>query len=286
MLVESKRYTRRDKEAWDRLERIDALTCRTDPYHRRVARAKKELAAFARQHIDDCYAGASWGKDSTVLMHLVAVSGLRIPCCYVKVLPLANPDCVKVRDVFLAKHDIDYHEIVLEATRKEDGFLSGGETLRRGFKMAAKRWGKHRITGIRSAESNDRARRQAMWGASSILSCAPITYWLTSDVWAYLYEHGLPVHPTYACSLGGFLDRDQLRVAGLKWEGEEEGMRPIRGGMRRVSHEQQYYREEIKHIAMLRNEWLRTHAHDEPGIKGGGTSAGGTASGAAGGQRP
>lgn len=43
----------------------------------------------------------------------------------------------------------------------------------------------------------------------------PILHWPTWAVFAYLYDHDLPVHPSYAMTMGGRLDRERLRVDGL-----------------------------------------------------------------------
>ena len=65
-----------------------------------------------------------------------------------------------------------------------------------------------------------------------------------ADVFAYLSLHSLPVHPTYAMSLGGRLPRDRLRVSSLTLR---HGV-----GMGRVEIEERYYGWRIREIdAML-----------------------------------
>ena len=49
---------------------------------------------------------------------------------------------------------------------------------------------------------------EACWG----LSCQPNGHWSARDVFAYLNAHDLPVHPAYAMTFGGALDRGRLRV--------------------------------------------------------------------------
>ncbi len=79
--------------------------------------------------------------------------------------------------------------------------------------------------------------RMSIHGISSLRTCAPIGWWTGGDVYAYLHQHGLPVHPAYACTMGGELDRDRVRVASLG------GTRGTEFGRRQW--EWAYYRDEI-----------------------------------------
>ena len=94
-----------------------------------------------------------------------------------------------------------------------------------------------RITGVRAAESQVRALSAATHGVSTETSCRPILRWSTSDVFAYLALHDLPVHPAYAQSMGGLWDREHLRVAPL---GGHEG-----SGHGRAEWEQALLRGEV-----------------------------------------
>lgn len=169
---------------------------------------------------------------------LIAASGLRIPLVWVRVEPKLNPDCLLVRDAFLARHPhVEYREIVVHCARKENGTWDAKGTLERGFERAAEAFGDRHISGIRSQESAHRKLREARHGVMTERTCAPITRWSGVDVFAYLHRANLPVHPAYACSYGGALERDRIRVAHL-------------GGSRGTGHgrrewEWAYYREEV-----------------------------------------
>lgn len=77
-------------------------------------------------------------------------------------------------------------------------------------------------------------------GTTTRYTCAPLTRWTGDDVFAYLARGDLPVHPTYACTMGGKLDRRRLRVATLGgW----------RGGPDRRAHEMLYYSEEMRALS-------------------------------------
>lgn len=81
MLISSPRHSAADREAWDRRERDDALRARITDWAPLVNRALSEIHLFRAD--GECYAGVSWGKDSTVLADLVcrynAKAGADIP---------------------------------------------------------------------------------------------------------------------------------------------------------------------------------------------------------------
>jgi len=56
------------------------------------------------------YLSLSWGKDSTLLMHLVLQQKKDIPCVYIN-SGYALPDAYEYRDMMLNKYDINYIEI-------------------------------------------------------------------------------------------------------------------------------------------------------------------------------
>lgn len=208
MLIESTRHTAEDLTWWDQCERADAVHARSATMRRRIDEAARAVAAFAAG--GPCYAGVSWGKDSVVLAHLVALHAPHVPLVWVRVEPISNPDCVIVRDAFLAAHAVTYDEIETRC----DG-PRPRRVLESGFAAAVKRYGPRRLSGIRGAESGSRSMRMRTHGVATERTCAPIGWWSTAEVFAYLYMHGLPVHPAYACTRGGLFDRERLRVASI-----------------------------------------------------------------------
>jgi phosphoadenosine phosphosulfate reductase len=225
-----------DLAAWEHHERMDAAWSSTQAFARRVARAKAAALSCAAK--GNCYAGTSWGKDSTVLAHLLV--GTATPIVWVRVEPLFNPDCLIVRDEFLRQHDINYHEVTVTATRGPDRHWLGTGRLEEGFSEAARRFGTRYLSGIRGAESGPRKQRMKFYGIESKNTCAPIGYWQGMDVFAYLYANGLPVHPAYACTMRGAYERERLRVATLGGDrGTEHGRR---------AWEYTYYPEEMRAI--------------------------------------
>lgn len=202
-----------DLAAWECLERDDAVWARTPTFHERCAEALVEIERFARA--GPCYAAISWGKDSTVLAHLLWTlreeRNLPIPLVWNRNEHI-HPWTGLVRDEFLDRWwgEEDYWEV--------EHVRMGGETLDqwywRGWRAVVRQFGPRWIGGLRAEESSIRARRIDL-GLSLERSCQPLGRWVAGDIFAYLYAFDLPVHPVYACSCGGSLDRGRLRVAGL-----------------------------------------------------------------------
>ena len=214
MLLASQRYNSADAARWTSLERADEVYASTFRFRRHVNRAESWLRGFVAEG-RSAYAGVSWGKDSTVLADMVARVAPALPLVWVRVEPIANPDCVLVRDAFLALHrGARYEEIVVECTRDTGGWHATG-TLERGFAEAARRHGAAHVSGVRAEESGARKRRMMASGEATATTCAPIGWWKAEDVFAYLFARGLPVHPAYACGISGPWTRERIRVASL-----------------------------------------------------------------------
>lgn len=239
MLVESPRLTTADYDAWKRLEHYDDVLSQDPRFSVMASQARQVITTFADQ--GSCYASTSWGKDSTVLAHLVATTETNIPLVWVRVHRWENPDCELVRNIFLDQypHMQDrYHEITVEASAQrwwddDTNESPSRRTSRGGFDEAARRFGSRHISGVRSEESRVRRIAMGRWGEAGPHACRPIGRWDATHVFAYLHRHDLPVHPAYAMSIGGTLDRRWLRVSSLGG---------IRGADRgRAEWEQRYY---------------------------------------------
>lgn len=218
MLIDSPRLTAADRAAWERLARYDQKLAATLPLDAMADRARQVIRDFAAA--GPCYASTSWGKDSTVIAHLVATCGVRIPLVWVRVQRWENPDCAAVRDAFLARFPhVDYHEYEVEAGAPRWWETSDapppGRTARGGFTLAERDHGRRHISGVRAEESRVRRIAQARWGDAGPAAARPIGRWTAVDVFAYLTRHDLPIHPAYAMSHGGRLDRRWLRVASI-----------------------------------------------------------------------
>lgn len=242
MLIPSPRHKPEDLELWAELEAADAIHGKRPALRRRFERSLESVLAFAAQ--GPCYASVSWGKDSVVLAHLVAVAELPVPLVHLRVTPTENPHTSDVRDAFLGRYpNVEYVELVKESRHL---YASPAE------RMAAKKLsfaqpfrdagfgGWRYLSGVRASESGARKIRMRIWGECSRETCAPLGWWTNADVFGYLAATGLPAHPNYAMLGGGRWSRDRLRVSELAGEfGREWG---------RLEWEQEYYGDILREL--------------------------------------
>nr|WP_243863905.1 hypothetical protein [Brooklawnia cerclae] len=219
-MIDSPRFKPQDLAAWKKLERYDAAFSALPSWAGREERARKTIRDFASA--GGCYASTSWGKDSTCVAFLVATSGVRLPLVYVRMRAWESPECLQVRDAFLARYGdaVDYHEYVVDggirwwqtaeasALKRRSGSHVGGQ-----FSEPEGEFGARHITGIRAEESDIRDLVVRRWGEAGPNACRPIARWTAIDVFAFLHRHDLPIHPAYAMSFGGLMDRRWLRVS-------------------------------------------------------------------------
>ncbi len=224
MLVDSPRLTPADRARWAELEHYDDALSGDPVLGRLEARAVAEIDRFAAW--GDCFAGISWGKDSVIIAHLVALSGVAVPLVWARADRAENPECERVRDAFLAVHpDVRYEEHVYQwrvPLRGDPDWRAdqpGQDAL---AETLDGRYGGRRITGIRAAESGGRRMSAKAHGIATAVSCRPILHWTDQQVFAYLHREDLPVHPAYAMSGGGTWDRGRLRVHALRTEVGDE----------------------------------------------------------------
>lgn len=223
-LMPSHRHTREDLEAWERLARYDQALAADPRLDRLADRARAVIVGFA--NAGPCYCSTSWGRDSVVVAHLVATSGVadRVPLAYASCADVPGrveqPDSPAVRDAFLARFPgMVYRE------------------WRRGLGSLHEATGTDRyVSGVRGSESGQRRAAMRIHGEATGRTCRPIGWWSSLDVWAYLARHDLPVHAAYAMSLGGRLERDRIRVHSI---GGEDG-----SSFGRIEWEDRYYPEE------------------------------------------
>lgn len=242
--------------AWEERNQFDRMLADSPVLARKEDRAIRAIHEFFSDDISG-YAGVSWGKDSVVTAHLLwRAMGPDVPIVWVKVWPVLNPDCIDVRDEFLDRVDARYEEVEIhwcEDMRmvwrdhgwQDQSKIDGNfRTSSRGFDRASDLFGDRHVSGVRADESGVRKIAMNRWGESTARTCRPIGWWSAVDVFAYLEKHDLPVHPAYAMSDGGILERKNLRVSAL---GGERGT-----VFQRRVWEWKYYRDRI--------EWIRAQA--------------------------
>jgi len=240
MLIPSHRHTDKDLELWREYEQADLIHGSSAGLMRKAKRAVERATEFALS--GPCYAGVSWGKDSVVVADLLARSlGRSVPLVWVRLDQYFNPDCLAVRDAFLAMRDVDYHEIAVGNPKR--GRLDSG-ALNEGFAEASRRFGERYLSGLRASESATRKLAAKRWGGATERTCWPISNWSTADVFGWLARHNLPAHPAYAMLGGGRWERKHLRVATI---GGKRGT-----GIGRAEWEREYYSDILRRLESQR----------------------------------
>jgi phosphoadenosine phosphosulfate reductase len=203
MLIKCDRHTEKDLLLYLDYQEIDQLKQLKKYKSDRTIRVMK---SWKQQH-PDCILNTSWGKDSIVLLHHLILSGLKMPVVYMKFHDRFNPDCELVRDEFLKKYDIDYHEEIFNYNEVRK---SGKH-----WREIAKKYSSYRITGIRNDEAGKRLLIYKLWGHSSKFSCRPLSLWKIEEIFAYIEQNNLPLCPVYGYLGGGRWDRKYIRTHSL-----------------------------------------------------------------------
>lgn len=215
-LLPSHRHTRADLEVWNRLERHDGGIAKSSSLAHKESAALAEIAAW---HRPGDFVSVSWGKDSVVALHLALRAAPAIRVAWFPAGSIENPDCVRVRDAFLACHPCAYSEIEAGLSSDEWDRTVGHDGAQREFVRASKGFGGRYLCGVRAEESGMRKLSMRLHGRSTGTSCRPIGWWSHVDVFAYLAKHDLPIHPAYACLMGGALERHRIRVGTIGGHG-------------------------------------------------------------------
>lgn len=247
MLVQIDRHTEEDIILWDEYFIIDKLYYEMH-YKRLQQKEEKTINNIINFAIDkNCYYGISWGKDSTVLSHLIFRSQIDLTGVHLYCHPSHNPYCDLVRDQFLDKFGINYCEINVDYSdiykQNLPDTLQDKLTDKRfydGFKKAEQLFGPKHISGIRSEESGKRRIRSQTYGINTNNTSAPLSYWTNQEIFAYLSYYDLPIHPNYAMLGSGLFKRDKIRVAEI---GDISG-----NGVGRRLWEEQYYGDILRKI--------------------------------------
>lgn len=252
MLIQSHRHKNNDLELWLEYAEADLLNAKLANGRLRglIADALDCILEFIVFQ-PDCYCGVSWGKDSVVVAHLLWCVSRDVPLMHLRPTN-HNPDCDAVRDAFFGSFpgqpyeeiEVDYSEIDrVSSTHEELDRLTDAKWYSAIHKYEQAFNGRH-ILGIRADESNGRLIRMLRWGNNSPNACAPIGFWKSNDVFAYLALHNLPVHPAYAMLGGGRWPRERLRVAEI---GDTHGT-----GGGRSEWEREYYGDVLRRLEMQR----------------------------------
>ncbi len=216
MLIDTERLKVGDREAWRERERYDSVLSRSP----RLARLEEQSVGLLQGWLGahpDAFVSMSWGKDSVVVGHLASLAKPDVVLKRARVADWEPAETDWVRNKFLVDHpSVGYEEAVYDGRvpqRGEPGFEEvHSDPNRRATNIMKKLIPGRYVSGVRAEEARIRALSLRWHGESTEQTCRPIIRWSAVDVFAYLFREGLPVHPTYAMSYAGLLDRRWLRV--------------------------------------------------------------------------
>lgn len=224
-LIITDRHTERDLAHWRICEQEDDLHAQRlrAKLEAKAERAMDELRAFI-ERMGCGYLSVSWGKDSVIVAWLLHQIGADYPAVWVRCREWENPDCLLVRDAFLARFPLPRYEEI-EVGREHDRIEDIAIAVHRnGFAEAARRHGEAYVSGVRADESKVRRISIGHRGLTTKRTCRPIGHWSTIEVFAFSRLHDLPLHPAYGYTMGGVYDRMHLRTATLGGsKGQEHG---------------------------------------------------------------
>jgi len=241
MLIKSDRLNDNDLKLWNDLEEIDAHHLETDGYQKRKALTIdfiKDFIASDKKY----YCGISWGKDSIVLADMFSRLNADAKFVYFRNVAREPEGHQDVKKIFLNTHDINYEEVSYDYSNYDSSYFdtkgrpAKWQNLLKEYK---RKYGCH-VTGLRYDESSKRKMRFNVFGLETEYSFAPFRYFNVHDIFAYMLEYNLPIHPNYAMLGGGRWDKYRIRVAAI---GNKEG-----NGMGRTEWEKEYYQDILNRI--------------------------------------
>lgn len=226
MLVYSDRIKYYDLELWKQYEEADYIHTIPDW---KIVKSKNIISEFAKER---CWNSFSTGKDSIVTSFLVAELNLDVPIVFIKTFRthLYCDEIIKIFEKIINK------KIIIIEEKENDNWKHWGY----GIKIANKMFGSRSIRGIRAEESGQRLLSAKVHGVVTENSCRPILHWTAQDVFAFLAQNNLPVHPNYAMLGGGRWERDRIRVGSI---GGERGCE-----MGRNEWEKEYYGDILRRL--------------------------------------
>lgn len=240
-LMITDRHSKLDLELWNDYLELDKENLISNRYKRRKEVTISIINNFIKKN-KNFFCGISFGKDSIVLcdMFLKIKSDTKI--IFIHQIDNMNPYSLKIRDKFLEIHNpINYEEIAYSYKDSDKSWFKKDKPNKWYdiLKEINNKYGMH-VTGIRYDESGKRRLRFKVHGLETENSFAPLRYMENLDVFTYLYEYDLPVHPNYAMLGDGKFKREYIRVAAL---GNKEG-----DGMNRGLWEHMYYNDILNRI--------------------------------------
>jgi len=226
---------------WELLEKQDLLYAKLPIFRKRIEKAN-EIIDRALEMIKNPYLACSFGKDSSVMLHLVLQKKGDIPIVFINQGECAEwPDTYKLRDKLIKEWNLNYIELhppSLFSLYEKYGisWIDGGQEIENKicedliYKPAReliKKWNFDGVfMGLRKEESRSRFMSGATRGPiykvrniykseKGIFHCTPLLNWKGQDIWSYITSKNIPFNEIYKKTK--FATRDRIRNA--PWSG-------------------------------------------------------------------
>lgn len=228
-----------DLEVWDIWQRTCLAHAGTRLHKRRVE-AAKQAAQEALDHTSPWYAAVSAGKDSAVMLHLiasVAKSGEAAAASVVDDVEYpgereqlsALSDCVGI-PIEIASPEMSTWQAIVDskcAIYEPLHDVASGVSKSAFMPVISRIESKYNgvFLGLRAEESKYRNvsravrgrlyQRNRVSGVGKLWTSTPIADWRGLDVYAYAFTHSVPLHPLYRCC--AFVHRKDPSRLRLDW---------------------------------------------------------------------
>jgi len=221
----------------DKEQVIYELWAKTKGFARQVRQARA-TANKGLEVMSAPYISMSFGKDSTVLVHLLKEMKPDLPIMHVR-LGYGDgwPDTERVKQSLIDRFAYEFIELpglsIIDVYRDVGLYVQDEETSKetrsaqRAFgkslgdildREAHKRGFDGAFMGLRKEESDNRARLFSMRGSlyfaktRQLWACHPLAYWSARDVWAYIVAYDLPYNELYDLDPQG---RERARLGAM-----------------------------------------------------------------------
>ncbi len=149
----------------------------------------------------------SFGKDSTVLLHMATRIYPEIPVLYLNT-GLEFPETLEFRDKLVAEWGLNLREYTPTVTYEELAAEHGNDVYSKNPKLCCEclkvepvkraldgldAW----ITGLRRDETEFRKTIKIVEDHNGIVKINPLANWTEKEIWNYLKENNVPYNPLY-----------------------------------------------------------------------------------------
>jgi 3'-phosphoadenosine 5'-phosphosulfate sulfotransferase (PAPS reductase)/FAD synthetase len=200
----------------------EALLYSKMPHYKNLVSRTQGFIKLALGQVKNPYVACSFGKDSSVMLHLV---NLQIPNIPVLFLEYEETALLDNYDYVISQWDLHVHRIMVDSDIEDEineKDILPLKAIQMGFDAA--------FVGIRMDESNGRRISIKKHGKfarlNSGIRICPLAEWRVNDVASYCITNNIPLLETY--KKFGFFDRTTTGLSGTEYGFREAQLARIR----------------------------------------------------------